>query len=238
MNIHHSSFYRTGPRGNSLYGGRTTVEGANFSASRGGVALDIGSNGPDASIVGRQLSLNSTGQELGNLWQSYSPLGEKESFDSRIWGDPHFEMNGSVNGEAVDSKFDNHDLGNRTQIAGAGFKLETETVPWGENGAAVVGSSTVSTGFGRNQDQVTVNADGSVLVNGDQVSLEAGQTSQLNRTSSLTMNENGTYTVSSRNGKVTNTFQANDHANGDYLNIDTSVDNVQTTGWFQQQVTA
>jgi hypothetical protein len=44
--------------------------------------------------------------------------------------------------------------------------------------------------------------------------------------------------VSSRNGKVTNTFQANEHAYGDYLNIDTSVDNVQTVGWFQQQVTA
>jgi uncharacterized Zn-binding protein involved in type VI secretion len=238
MNIHHSSFQMTGPRGNSLYGGRTSVQGANFSASRSRVALDIGSSG--ATMVGRQLSLNQTGQSLGSLWQSYGQpaLGEKESFDSRIWGDPHFEMNGTVNGEAVDSKFDNHDLGNRTQIAGAGFKLETETVPWGDGGAAVVGSSTVSTGFGRNQDQVTVNADGTVLVNGEQVSMEAGQTSQLNRTSSLTMNDDGTYTVSSRNGKVTNTFQANEHAYGDYLNIDTSVDNVQTVGWFQQQTTA
>lgn len=165
------------------------------------------------------------------------PLGEKESFESRIWGDPHFEMQGTVNGEQVDAKFDNHDLGNRTQFAGAGFKLETETVAWGAgNGTAVVGSSTVTTGFGKGKSEVTVNADGSVLVDGGQVTLAAGETTQLNKTSTLSMGEDGKYTVSSRNGKVTNTFEVNEHDYGNYINIDSSVNDVQTVGWFQNQV--
>ncbi len=163
------------------------------------------------------------------------PLGEKESFTSSIIGDPHFALDGSVNGEDVSVKFDNHDLGNRTQIAGAGFKLETETVSWGDNGAAVVGSATVTTGFGRNQKDVSVNADGTLLVAGEQVNLEAGQTMDLNRTSSLAMNEDGSYTVLSRNGKVSNTIHVNEHGMGNYLDIYTSVDDVQTGGWLQQQ---
>lgn len=166
-----------------------------------------------------------------------NPLGQKESFEASIIGDPHFSIEGSVNGQEVSSKFDNQDLGNRTQIAGAGFKLETETVPWGSNGAAVVGSATTTTGFGRAQKEVTVNADGSVLVDNQQVDLQSGETLQLNRTSSLALNEDGTYTVSSRNGKVTNNFEVHEHSNGNYIDIHSSVDNVQTTGWLQRQAT-
>lgn len=164
------------------------------------------------------------------------PLGEKESFEASIKGDPHFAMNGEVNGEAVDAKFDNQDLGSRTQIAGAGFKLETDTVEWGGKGAAVVGSASVTTGFGKGQKEVGFDADGGVTINGNAVELESGQTMNLNRTSTLAYNDDGTYTVSSRNGKVTNTFSMNEHANGNYLNINTSVDDVQTVGWFQNQV--
>lgn len=162
--------------------------------------------------------------------------GEKESFTASITGDPHFAVEGSIDGEQVSAAFDNQDLGNRTQYAGAGFRLDTNTVPWGDGGAAVVGSATVTTGFGRAADRVTVGADGSVLVNGEAVQLESGQTMGLNRTSSLTMNEDGSYTVSSRNGKVTNTFSAQEHEAGDFLNVTSTVDGVQTRGWLQQQV--
>ena len=148
-------------------------------------------------------------------------------------------MDGSVDGKKVSSKFDNQDLGNRTQIEGAGFKLDTEVVPWGGGGAAVVGSATMSTGFGRDKDEVKLNAaDRSVSVNGKQVSLKAGETQQLNRTSSLTMNDDGTYTVSSRNGKVTNKFALQQNPTGNYIDISTAVKDVQTTGWFQQRATA
>jgi hypothetical protein len=165
-----------------------------------------------------------------------NPLGEKESYTASITGDPHFAMTGSVDGQDVDAKFDNHDLGNRTQIAGAGFKLETETVEWGGNGAAVVGSATVSTGFGRAQKEVGLDADGSLTVNGNAVELEAGQTVDLNRTSSLALNDDGSYTVSSRNGKVTNTLSTHEHETGNYINIHSSVEDVQSVGWFQNQV--
>lgn len=165
-----------------------------------------------------------------------SPLGPKESFNASITGDPHFAVEGSINGQEVSAKFDNQDLGTRTQYGGAGFKLETETVPWGSGGAAVVGSATTTTGFGRGQKEVTVNSDGSVLVNDQQVALEAGQTMDLNRTSSLALNEDGSYTVSSRNGKVTNNFQVQENAQGNYIDIHSSVEGVQTTGWLQQQV--
>lgn len=163
------------------------------------------------------------------------PLGEKESFTSSIIGDPHFALDGSVNGEDVSVKFDNHDLGHRTQITGAGFTLKTETVPWGDNGAAVVGSASVRTGFGGAQKTVKVNSDGSVLVNGQQINLESGETMDLNRTSSLAMNEDGSYTLLSRNGKVSNTIHVNEHGMGNYLDIYSSVDDVQTVGWLQQQ---
>lgn len=162
-------------------------------------------------------------------------LGERESFQSSIVGDPHFSLSGSVNGEQKDVKFDNQDLGSRTQFAGAGFELETETVPWGEGGAAVVGEATVRTGFGRAQDEVTLSADGTLSVNGQATTLESGETLDLNRTSSVTMGEDGAYTVSSRNGKVSNTMTANDHSYGNYINIESSVNNVQTVGWLQNQ---
>jgi hypothetical protein len=167
---------------------------------------------------------------------SNSRLGQKESFEASITGDPHFAVDGSINGQEVSARFDNQDLGTRTQYAGAGFKLETETVPWGSNGAAVVGSATTTTGFGRAQKEVTVNSDGSVLVNGESVTLEAGQQMDLNKTSSLALNEDGSYTVSSRNGKVTNDFKVQENPNGNYIDIHSSVDGVQTVGWLQQQV--
>lgn len=160
----------------------------------------------------------------------------KESFSASITGDPHFSVDGTINGQEVSSSFDNQDLGTRTQYQGAGFELSTNTVPWGDGGAAVVNSATVNTGFGKNKDSVTVNADGSVLLNGAEVSLDQGQNMQLNATSSLTMNEDGTYTVSSRNGKVTNTFSINESDQGNYLNINANVDNVQSVGWLEDQV--
>lgn len=164
-------------------------------------------------------------------------LGEKESFQASITGDPHFSVEGSINGEDVSSKFDNQDIGTRTQYKGAGFELQTTTTEWGGNeGTAVVDSATVNTGFGRNTRSVTVNSDGSVYVGKNQVNLEEGESSQLNRTSTLTHNEDGTWTVSSRNGKVTNTFDAVENENGNYLNIQSSVDDVQTVGWLQNQV--
>jgi len=164
-----------------------------------------------------------------------NPLGAKESFDASITGDPHFTLNGSINGQEVDAAFDNHDLGTRTQYKGAGFGLETTTVPWGGNGAAVVGSATVNTGFGKRSDAVTLDASGALTVNGEATTLAAGESMKLNRTSSVAMNEDGSYTVSSRNGKVTNTLSANEHEVGNYVNIYSSVDNVQTTGWLQNQ---
>ena len=162
-------------------------------------------------------------------------MGEKESFDATIKGDPHFTLEGTVNGEQVSTAFDNQDLGQRTQYAGAGFKLETNTVEWGSNGAAVVDSATVTTGFGRAAKEVTVDSDGSLSVNGNDLDLESGETLQLNRTSSVTANDDGSYTVSSRNGKVTNTFSAVEHDKGNYINISSSVDDVQTVGWLQNQ---
>jgi hypothetical protein len=136
----------------------------------------------------------------------------------------------------VDAAFDNQDLGNRTQYQGAGFKLETNTVPWGDQGAAVVDQATVTTGFGRRADQVTVDANTGLSVNGEAVSLQDGESMQLNRTSSVSV-QDGNYVVSSRNGKVTNTITPGESANGNYLNIAASVDNVQTAGWLQRQVT-
>ncbi|GEM_PF-1058882 len=194
---------------------------------------DDDSSGESANPVDD--SGNST-NPIDNSGGGANPLGEKESFDASITGDPHFAVNGSINGEDVDSTFDNQELGTKTQYQGAGFKLDTTTVPWGTDGAAVVDSATVTTGFGRNADAVTVNADGTVTVDGKQVSLESGQTMDLNQTSSLSLNEDGTYTVSSRNGKVTNTISVNENETGNYLNINSHVDDVQTVGWLQNQV--
>lgn len=164
-------------------------------------------------------------------------LSEKESFEASITGDPHFTVDGSIDGQEVNSAFDNQDIGTRTQYRGAGFELETTTREWGGNeGTAVVDSATVSTGFGRGEREVTVNSDGSVMLGDHEVSLEEGESRRLNHTSTLTHNEDGTWTVSSRNGKVTNTFEAVENEQGNYLNIYSKVDDVQTVGWLQNQV--
>lgn len=224
----------TGPRGNTVHTARVGFQGPNNTASARVRAVDLGSNGSIDAASGR----SAVNGELRNVWGGYAqnPLGEKETFESKIWGDPHFSLDGSVNGEEVSTKFDNHDLGNRTQIAGAGFALETDVVPWGAgNGTAVVGSATVSTGFGRNKEDVTLNADGSLTVGGEAVTLENGGSMSLNRTSELSRNDDGSYTVSSRNGKVTNNLSAHEHELGNYINIESSVNDVQTVGWLQNQ---
>lgn len=166
---------------------------------------------------------------------TYRPFGPRESFNASITGDPHYAVNGSVNGGAVNTTFDNQDIGSRTQYRGAGFKLETETTPWGSNGAAVVDEANITTGFGRHADTVSIGADGNVLVDGEAQSMQAGQSVALNGTSSLSCNPDGTYTVSSRNGKVTNTVSVNQNDQGNYLNINSSVSGVQTVGWLQRQ---
>ena len=204
---------RTGPLGYQQYNDLTVVN----------------RRGPDGATQVKAYDLNRSG---------FQPLpGGKESFTATITGDPHFTVNGSVNGETVNAAFDNQDVGTRTQYKGAGFGLETTTVPWGAgNGAAVVDSATVKTGFGKHADAVTVNSSGALTVNGEAQALEAGQTLDLNRTSSVTYNADGSYSVSSRNGKVTNSFSAVENPNGNYLNVSSSVNDVQTVGWLQNQV--
>lgn len=204
----HWGVTRTGPLGNQQYNDFTVV------------------NRGDGQV--QAYDLNRSG---------FQPLNEKESFTASITGDPHFKLDGTVNGETVNAAFDNQDVGTRTQYKGAGFKLDTTTVPWGAgNGTAVVGEATVNTGFGRRADAVTLDANGALTVNGEATTLTAGDPLQLNRTSSVALNDDGSYTVSSRNGKVTNTLSAHENPNGNYINIQSSVDGVQTVGWLQNQV--
>lgn len=234
MNIHSMRSSITGPRGNTVYTGRVSVQGGERSASAGVRAVDLGSDGSIDAAFGRA----AVNGEMRSIWGAYGshPLGPKESFQATIKGDPHFTVDGSVNGQEVSTKFDNQDLGERVQYAGAGFSLKTDVVPWGsDNGAAVVDSATVNTGFGKNKEQVTVNSDGSVTVGGQAVSLENGDSMNLNRTSELSRNDDGSYTVSSRNGKVTNNLSVHENEKGNYINIESSVDNVQTVGWLQNQ---
>lgn len=208
----HWGVTRTGPLGNQQYNDFTVV------------------NKGDGQV--KAYDLNRSGfQPLPQ-----NGLGARESFDASITGDPHFKVDGSINGETVNAAFDNQDVGTRTQYKGAGFKLDTTTVPWGGGGAAVVGSASVTTGFGKHADTVTLDANTGLTVNGEATTLAAGESMKLNRTSSVAMNEDGSYTVSSRNGKVTNTLSSHDHATGNYVNIHSSVDNVQTVGWLQNQV--
>jgi hypothetical protein len=258
------SFEGTNRRGQTIVGervapgqwsGTNTATGASFEATRtsnppGPTShWDVTRTGPlgyqqhnDFTVVSRPDGNGGTQVRAYDLNRSGfeplpgSPLGSKESFDATITGDPHFTVNGSINGQNVDAAFDNQDVGTRTQYRGAGFGLQTTTVPWGGNeGTAVVDSATVNTGFGRGRDAVTVDSSGALTVNGEAVTLEEGQTMDLNRTSSVTM-QDGAYTVSSRNGKVTNTLTPMENPNGNYLNISSSVDNVQTVGWLQNQV--
>lgn len=251
--VQHGSFEGVNRRGQSIVGERTgpgqwsgnnQVSGATFDATRianppgPGSVWDVTRTGPLGHETHNDLTVVRHGDQVRayDLNRSgFQPLNPAESFDASIKGDPHFSVDGSINGQDVNAQFDNQDLGTRTQYAGKGFGLETTTVPWGDGNAAVVGSATVNTGFGRARDAVTVDASGALSVNGDAVSLEDGQTMQLNRTSSVTY-EDGAYTVSSRNGKVTNTLTPQTNDNGNYLNIDASVSGVQTHGWLQNQV--
>lgn len=225
----------TGPRGNTVHTARVGFQGPNRTSSVRVRAVDLGSNGSIDAAFGRR----TVNGELRSIWGEYgnNPLGEMETFEARIWGDPHFSLDGSVHAEEVSARFDNHDLGERTQIAGVDFALETNVVPWGAgNGTAVVGSATVSTGLDRNKKDVTFDADGNLTIGGEAVSLENGGSMHLNRTSELTREDDGSSTVSSRNGKVTNNLSSHEHHLGNYINIESSVNDVQTVGWLQNQV--
>ncbi|MDQ7821209.1 MAG: hypothetical protein RDV48_00305 [Candidatus Eremiobacteraeota bacterium] len=173
--------------------------------------------------------------------EDYGVGTEEEDFTASITGDPHFTIDGEIDGEDVSTSFDNQEIGTRTMLEGEGFQLDTTTEQWGGNAnTAVTTNATITTGFGRDADKLSFDADGEngvLKINGKEFTMDNGEEYQVNRTSTIKRNDDGSYTVTSKSGDgtVTQTINPQENASGDYLDISIAADDVQTEGWLQDQ---
>jgi hypothetical protein len=164
--------------------------------------------------------------------------GKADNYSFDITGDPHFSVNGSVDGEGINTNFDNQDVGTRTQMKADGYQLDTTTEKWGGNeNTAVVKQASVTTGYGRDSDKVTVDADGNLSINGKRKSLEEGKSLDLNHTSSIYRNTDGSYKVNSQsgNGSVSTTLKPVKNEKGNYMDIHVDANNVRSNGFVEKE---
>jgi len=164
--------------------------------------------------------------------------GKADNYRFDITGDPHFSVNGSIDGEQINTNFDNQDIGTRTQMKADGYQLDTTTEKWGGNeNTAVVKQASVTTGYGRDSDRVTVDADGNLSINGKRTSLDAGKSLDLNHTSSVYRNTDGSYRVNSQsgNGSVSTTLKSVNNEKGNYMDIHVDANNVRSNGFVEKE---
>ncbi|MEM9341902.1 MAG: VWD domain-containing protein [Pseudomonadota bacterium] len=134
----------------------------------------------------------------------------------RIWGDPHFI--GEDGG-----KFDvqGRDGGIYNLLSDQNFQMNGRFDAWGGGGATVVGQVGISAG----SDQIEVNKDGTVLVNGEEVGV--GERVEL-ADGGYVHNCGNEVTVESGEWKVD--FQIKQSSRGNYINMDVSTENANSDG--------
>lgn len=157
------------------------------------------------------------------------------SFD--ITGDPHYSVDGTIDGKQVDTSFDSQDMGTQTQLKAAGYELDTTTGAWGDAGATVVKEASVTTGYGPDTDRVTLDADGNLSIDGKSVALDSGESLDLNGSSSIYRNTDGSYKINSQsgNGSISTTLTSVANDTGNYLNIHAEANNVRSDGFVEKK---
>jgi hypothetical protein len=164
--------------------------------------------------------------------------GKADNYSFDITGDPHYSVKGSLDGNQVNTSFDNQEIGKKTQMEADGYKLDTTTEKWGGNGnASVIKQASVTTGHGRDSDKVTVDANGNLSINGRSTTLENGKSLDLNRSSSIFRNTDGSYKVNSQsgNGSISTTLSSVANSSGNYMNVHVDANNVRSDGFVEHQ---
>lgn len=176
---------------------------------------DILGGGNDYSIMPISTDGNSEWQS-GWGGHNFVDEGTVISGSGRIWGDPHFI---GADGGKYDVQGEAGKIYNL--LSDDGFQMNGRFDDWGGNGATVVGE----VGINAKGDQITVDGDGNVSVNGEAVG--DGETVALTNGGYVTKNGKE-ITVESGEWKVE--FDAKSSSRGNYLNMDVSTENAVADG--------
>jgi len=132
------------------------------------------------------------------------------------WGDPHDTFSGSApGGGSVNQSWDNMhshaDLLDSTSFAG-GYRVATQVTQPNAQGVTMNQSASIATDGGNTV--VSLNASGQYQIssNGNNVTLQSGQTAQLGGGEAVTLNDDGSLTVTDSNssgGQISTTLRAN-----------------------------
>ncbi|HEX3463269.1 MAG TPA: hypothetical protein VHS78_04335 [Candidatus Elarobacter sp.] len=151
-------------------------------------------------------------------WAPGGPQQQFQNADVSSTGDPHIATTGTAigpNGDrAVDQRWDSMtshgDLVHSNQIQG-GYRVSTDVTQPDANGVTFNQSASVHTNF--NQDEVTMNRDGSFSVfdDGRQVALGKGESATLSGGERVTENQDGSLVVDASNrhgGTISTTLRS------------------------------
>ncbi len=156
----------------------------------------------------------------GGSGQCQAPFGTQETYFSNAtassWGDPHDTFNGTnASGQTMKGSWDNMhshaDLLDSNSFAG-GYRVSTQVTPPNAQGVTMNQSASIATASGNTL--VSLNASGQYQITsyGNNVTLQPGQTAQLGGGESVTLNGDGSLTVSDTNasgGQISTTLKTN-----------------------------
>jgi hypothetical protein len=189
------------------------------------IASWYGGNGTSTSSYGNQnaaTAANGQGAACQTNGGQCTPgsSAQKQAFftnaSASSWGDPHDTFSGSSSGSgSVNQSWDNMhshaDLLDSNSFAG-GYRVSTQVTQPNAQGVTMNQSATVTAGGGNTV--VSLDASGQYQISsyGNNVTLQSGQTAQLGGGEAVTLNNDGSLTVTDSNssrGQISTTLRAN-----------------------------
>lgn len=160
------------------------------------------------------------GASSGNAAACPAPFGSQEAYFSNAsassWGDPHDTFDGTnAQGQTLKGSWDNMrshaDLLDSNSFAGS-YRIATQASQPNAQGVTMNQSASIATASGNTV--VSLNASGQYRISsyGNDVTLQPGQTAQLGGGESVTLNGDGSLTVSDTNasgGQISTTLKTN-----------------------------
>jgi hypothetical protein len=173
-----------------------------------------GQNGPSGASAQGAACQTNAGQ------CAPSSRNQNEAFfanaSASSWGDPHDTFNGNApGGQSVNQSWDNMsshgDLLDSNSFAG-GYRVATQVTQPNAQGVTMNQSASITTDSGNTT--VSLNASGQYQISsyGNNVTLQPGQTAQLDSGEAVTLNGDGSLTVTDSNasgGQISTTLRAN-----------------------------
>lgn len=174
---------------------------------------------PFGSLVQQLLAafdrlLSTIGSLAGSAPSSADPVYENARASST--GDPHLAFDATTaNGQRADAKYDSmsshDDLLHSRSIAG-GYRVSTAVTAPQQNGVTYNQSATVTTDFGDTSVTLDKSGTATIVSNGRQLSIAAGQSIDLGNGETVTRNADGSLSVDDRTrrgGSIATTLRSN-----------------------------